>query len=135
MASEASKAASRKAPALWPIFVIGLLMLVLFWIVNKGLLGWDVSNPEPEEAARAALRAKNLSELQAENASKLDSYAWVDRAKGSVQIPVSAAMDLVLADLNASGPRAAYPVTPPAAAPSAPPAAPIPAAPGANPTP
>ena len=53
---------------------------------------------------------KNLADLQAENEKKLNSYAWVDQAKGSVQIPINQAMTLVLAKLNSTKPAPAYPV-------------------------
>ena len=43
-----------------------------------------------EDAARAAERAKAHADLQAENAKKLETYAWVDKAKGTVQIPIAA---------------------------------------------
>lgn len=112
---------ARKQPALWPFFLTGLVMLLLFWGINKWLMG-DGGNVEPEEAARAEVRIKNLADLRAENATKLEKYAWVDRAKGSVQIPITQAMELVLPELNASQPRAAYPVV-------TTPAAPLPASP------
>ncbi len=133
MSHEATIPGSRKAPSLWPFFALGLLMLLLFWGVNKWLIGSGASNPEPEEAVRAELRIKNLADLRTENAQKLEKYAWVDRAKGTVQIPIAEAMKLVVPDLNASAPRPAYPVvvTPAAPDPAAP--APTPAAP--NPAP
>lgn len=136
MSHEASISGSRKAPSLWPFFALGLLMLLLFWGANKWLIGSGASNPEPEEAARAELRIKNLADLRAENAQKLETYAWADRAKGTVQVPIAEAMKLVLSDLNASAPRPAYPVVvtpPPPAAPAPAPAAAAPAA--AAPTP
>lgn len=119
MSHETTPSHSRKAPSLWPFFALGLLMLLLFWGVNKWLIGSDPSNPEPEEAARAVLRAKNLADLRAENALKLEQYAWIDRAKGTVQVPVAVAMELVLPELNASAPRPAYPIVVPAAPPAA----------------
>ena len=61
------------------------------------------------------MRIKNLAELRAENSKKLDSYAWVDRAKGTVQIPITEAMRQVVSDINTQKPRAAYPVATPAA--------------------
>ena len=64
----------------------------------------------PEDPARDAERIKNLADLKAENEIKLNTYAWVDQAKGSVQIPIADAMKLVLADLNAKKPAPAYPV-------------------------
>jgi hypothetical protein len=53
---------------------------------------------------------KNLADLKAENEIKLNTYAWIDQSKGSIQIPIAEAMTLVIADLNAKKPAAAYPV-------------------------
>ncbi len=114
----AANTTSRKQPALWPFFLAGLVMILLFWGINKWLMDGS-GNPEPEEAARVEVRIKNLADLRAENAAKLEKYAWVDRAKGSVQIPVTQAMELVLPELNASRPRAAYPVVTTPVAPAA----------------
>lgn len=131
MSHEATISGSRKAPSLWPFFALGLLMLLLFWGANKWLIGSGASNPEPEEAVRAELRIKNLADLRTENVQKLETYAWADRAKGTVQIPIADAMKLILPDLNASAPRPAYPVvvTPSAPAPAVPAPAPAAAAP------
>ena len=38
-----------------------------------------------------------LSELRQEHAAKADSYGWVTRENGTVRIPVSRAMELVVA--------------------------------------
>ncbi len=126
-----------KPPAIWPFFVLGLLMIVLFFGINKWLVGSSTGSTDPEEAARAEIRIKNLAELRKENDAKLHSYAWVDRAKGTVQIPIDVALNKVLPVLNNSQPRPAYPVggTP---APSPAPAAteaPAPAATPAAPAP
>jgi len=131
----AENATTRKQPALWPIFLAGLVMLLLFWGINKWVMD-GAGNPEPEEAARAEVRIKNLADLRVEEAAKLEKYAWVDRAKGSVQIPVAKAMEIVLPELNASKPRAAYPVVAapaPATAPAS--AQPAPAQPAPTPAP
>ncbi|TSA35187.1 MAG: hypothetical protein D4R65_04900 [Verrucomicrobiaceae bacterium] len=130
----AANTTSRKQPALWPFFLASLIMILLFWGINKWLMDGG-GNPEPEEAARAEVRIKNLADLRAENAAKLEKYAWVDRAKGSVQIPVTQAMELVLPELNASQPRAAYPVVTTPAAPAPAPAQPAPAQPAPTPAP
>jgi len=122
-----------RQPLLWPFFVLGLLLLLLFWGVNMWLTRGLEGNVEPEEAQRAEVRAKNLAELRADDAKKLESYAWVDRAKGSVQIPIAEAMKLVAAELASSPPRPAYPVATPA--PAAAPAISTPAASPAAPTP
>lgn len=120
---------SAKTPSLWPIFAGGLVMIALFLGLNQWLVGNSVGDADPEEAARAEVRVKNLAELRTENQAKLESYAWVDRAKGTVQIPISAAMEKAVLELKESRPRPAYPVVvadapPPAASPT--PAAPTP---------
>ncbi|MEI8293510.1 MAG: hypothetical protein WCG66_05875 [bacterium] len=101
--------AGRKKPVFW-FFVAGLIGLFLFFGMNAIFLGKSDSTLNPEDPARDAERVKNLADLRAENEVKLKTYAWVDRAKGSVQIPIDEAMKLVLAELSAKKPAPAYPV-------------------------
>lgn len=101
--------AGQKKPVFW-IFVAALIGLGLFFGINSLFLGKTDSTLNPEDPARDAERVKNLADLKAENEIKLSTYAWVDQAKGSVQIPITEAMKLVLADLNAKKPSPAYPV-------------------------
>ena len=101
--------AGQKKPVFW-IFVAALIGLGLFFGANALFFGKTASTLDPEDPARDAERVKNLADLVAENEIKLNTYAWVDQAKGSVQIPVNEAMKLVLADLNAKKPAPAYPV-------------------------
>jgi hypothetical protein len=101
--------AGQKKPVFW-IFVAALIGLGLFFGANTLFFGKTASTLDPEDPARDAERVKNLADLVAENEIKLNTYAWVDQAKGSVQIPVTEAMKLVLADLNAKKPAPAYPV-------------------------
>ena len=91
-------------------FILGIGILALFLLVTNLFRGGNAAMTDPEDPARDAERVKNLAELQAENEKKLNSYAWVDQAKGSVQIPVNQAMTLVLAKLNTAKPAPAYPV-------------------------
>ena len=96
------------------------MLLLIFWGANIWLTRWQGGDAEPEESLRAEFRAKTLAELRANDAKKLESYAWVDRAKGSVQIPITEAMKLVVSEINNTKPHAAYPVaTPPPPAPTA----------------
>ena len=119
-----TSAQAGKPPGLRPFFAWAVLLLLFFGGATIWLTGWQGGDADPEEAQRAEFRVKTLAELRADNAKKLDSYAWVDRAKGSVQIPIAEAMKIVQADINKTQPRAAYPVaTPvPAATPTATPA-------------
>jgi hypothetical protein len=101
--------AGQKKPVFW-IFVAALIGLGLFFGANTLFFGKTSSTLDPEDPARDAERVKNLADLVAENEIKLNTYAWVDQAKGSVQIPVTEAMKLVIASLNAKKPAPAYPV-------------------------
>mgnify|MGYP006279836939 CR=1 FL=1 len=91
-------------------FILGIGLIVLFLLVTNLFRGGAAATTTPEDSARDAERVKNLAALQAENAKKLNEYGWVDRTKGSVQIPINQAMTLVLAKLNAKKPAPAYPV-------------------------
>jgi hypothetical protein len=99
----------QKKPVFW-IFVAAFIGLGLFFAFNSLFLAKSNADLNPEDPARDAERIKNLADLQAVNEIKLNTYAWVDQAKGSVQIPIVDAMKLVLADLNAKKPAPAYPV-------------------------
>ena len=99
----------QKKPVFW-IFVAAFIGLGLFFAFNSLFLAKSNADLNPEDPARDAERIKNLADLKAENEIKLNTYAWVDQAKGSVQIPIADAMKLVLADLNAKKPAPAYPV-------------------------
>ena len=134
-----SNQAASKKPVFW-IFIFALIGLTLFIGITKYLLGNSFSDLYPEDAARDEIRVKNLADLQTENQAKLIGYAWVDRAKGKVQIPIQEAMKLVLADIGDKKPAVAYPIAVVEAAPVAPaaPAAPAPIAtpaPTASPSP
>ena len=121
------KAAAHSRP-LWLALAGGFLLLLLFVIAVRLLTGLA---PAPDEnAARAAERTKAHQELEAENAKKLQNYAWVDKAKGTLQIPIERAMELAIVELNSKKPTAAGPIATPAPSPAASPAAsPAPAAP------
>jgi hypothetical protein len=108
-----------------------MVLLLIFVLVVRLLTGLA---PVPDEdAARAEERAKARADLQAENAKKLEAYAWVDQAKGTVQIPIARAMELVIAELNSQKPAPAGPIATPAPSPET---APSPeASPGASPSP
>ncbi len=120
---------ANKKPVFW-IFITALIGLTLFIGINNYLRGDTSSDLYPEDAARDEVRVKNLADLKTENEAKLHSYAWVDRAKGKIQIPIEEAMKLVLVEIGGKKPTATYPIVGVESAMSAPaPAAPVPAAP------
>jgi hypothetical protein len=112
---------SARSKPLWRVVAAGLIFLLLFVLAVKLLTGLA---PLPDEdAARAAERAKAYADLQAENAKKLETYAWADKAKGAVQIPIKRAIELAIAELNSKQPVPAGPIATPAPSPDASPAA------------
>jgi hypothetical protein len=117
-------AKSPRASAFWLFFALAMVLLLLFWGATVWLTRWQAGDAEPEESLRAEFRVKTLAEVRADDAKKLEAYAWIDRAKGTVQIPVTEAMKLVLPEINTQ-PKAAYPVATPAPAVAPTPAAPV----------
>jgi hypothetical protein len=100
--------ATPKKSGLWA-FALGIALLVLFLAATLLLRGGKPADTNPEDAARDAERTKNLADLQAETAVKLNTYAWVDQAKGSVQIPIAEAMNLVVDSTGNPIPSASAP--------------------------
>lgn len=92
------------------LFILGLAVIGLFLLAANFYRGGKTSTTDPEDPARDAERVKNLADLRADDDKKLNTYAWVDQAKGSVQIPVNQAMNLAVGKLNAVKPAPAYPV-------------------------
>ena len=116
---------------IWPIIVIGFALIFFFATAAKLLFVAVPAGPD-EDAARAAERSKALADLHTENEQKLGTYAWADKAKGQVQIPIDKAVELTIVELNNRPPAPAGPIATPApAAPAAQPAA----SPAAQPAP
>src|SRR5271157_3874247 len=108
------------------VIITGLVMMLLFVGLAAFLVSQRENIPTVDEQT-AAVRLKNLAELNAENQKILTQYHWVDKNKGVVGIPIDRAMDLVVAQLQANKPHAAGPINA-AAAPAAASPAPSPTA-------
>jgi preprotein translocase subunit Sec63 len=82
------------------IFVRGIVAFAIFALL---VIAWFrfAEQLETYDEKRKAVRLEKLKTLHAEEEKKLNSYAWVDKQKGSVQIPVASAMKLALAELRA----------------------------------
>jgi hypothetical protein len=117
--------ATSQPKPLWLVLAGAFALLLIFVIAVRLLIG--VAPAPDEDAARAAERSKAHQELQAEDTRKLQEYAWVDKAKGTVQIPIERAIELTIADLNSKKPSPAGPIATPAPSPEASPS------PAANP--
>jgi hypothetical protein len=76
-------------------FAIFLLILLVAYLPKKPApLADGVRTPEERKAALAELRAKE------QNATT--TFGWVDQAKGQVRLPISAAVELTIKELNAA---------------------------------
>ena len=111
---------------------VGVVLLFAFF----GLLALVVIGASPRgdnyEEKRAKARAEKLQAAREQTTSALTSYARVDKAKGTVRIPIEDAMKLTVAELSQRKPAPANPIVeaspaPPAAAPPAASPAPSPA--------
>jgi len=85
---------------------IGVLILLLAAVLGGLWLNRSNTATETEDADRAAVRTKNLVELQAADSNALTTYGWNDQAKGIVHIPIGRALELVLPTLQNSANKA-----------------------------
>lgn len=112
---------------------IGVVLLFAFF----GLLALVVIGASPRgnsyEKKRARVRAEKLQAVREETTKALTTYAWVDKNKGVVRIPITDAMKVTVAELAQKTPAPANPIATPAANPPAQNAAP-PASPAPSPT-
>ena len=95
-----------------------VLLFILF-----GIMCWAVIGPERRttdyEQKRADDRIAKLKALREQDNQALTGYAWVDKNKGTVRIPIDRAMELAMADLAKKKPAPAGPIATPAPQPSA----------------
>ncbi len=116
------------------------LGIVLLFAVFA-LIAWAVIGIMPRgdnfEQKRAEARMEKLKAVREEADKALHGYAWVDKDKGIVKVPIERAMELTLADLANKKPTVAYPIPPevPATTDQAAPAAAPAPSPAASPAP
>ena len=74
--------------------ILGSLLIVaaLVWAMQR------YTQPPPLGEDRVAQRRKALADLRAAEATELESYGWVDQAKGVARLPIAEAMKLALRD-------------------------------------
>ena len=119
-----------QSPAPFSTWLGVVLLMFLFGAISVAIIG-PAPRGDTYEQQRAQNREKKLKDLRDEDAKALTSYAWIDKNKGTVRLPIERAMELTAAELANKKPMAAGPIatpTPEAAAPSSPaPASPAPA--------
>lgn len=90
-----------------------VLLFALFGVIVLGIIGPMPRGSDYEET-RAKKRMENLKTSQEDAEKALNTYAWVDKNKGVVRIPISRAMELTVADLAQKKPAEAGPIATPA---------------------
>ena len=105
--------ATARPKSIWPMFVGAFAIFAVFAVFVQ----WMLSSGDPESYDEEAIRSKEryeiLKKINDENAGLTTGYAWADRAKGTVRIPLDRAMEMAVARLSAQGqPRPAGPIDP-----------------------
>jgi hypothetical protein len=116
-----------QSPAPFSTWLGVVLLMALFGAIAVAIIG-PVPRGDTYEQQRAQNREKKLKDLRDEDAKALASYAWIDKNKGSVRIPIERAMQLTAAELANKKPTVAGPIATPAPEASAPPSPGAPAA-------
>ena len=88
----------------------GLLVLVVFAAIPR---------KDNYEDKRAQGRAEKLKTARDETNKALTTYAWIDKGKGTVRVPIERAMELAVVDLASKKPMIAGPIATPEPSPAA----------------
>ncbi len=103
----------RRAKSIWPMFIGAFVLFGLFAVAVQWMRTSSDTAAFDEEAIRAKQRYEILAKVRTENDGLTTQYAWADRAKGTVRLPLDRAMELTAAKLAAQGePKPAYPLDP-----------------------
>ena len=77
----------------------------LIFAVFAAFVQWMISSGDRESFDEEAIRSKEryeiLKKINDENVGLTTGYAWADRAKGTVRIPLDRAMEMAVAKLSA----------------------------------
>jgi len=96
-----------------------VLLFALFGVIVLAIIGPMPRRSDYEET-RAKKRMEKLKSVREDAETALNSYAWVDKNKGVVRVPISRAMELTTAELAKQKPAPAGPIaTPQAQSPAA----------------
>ena len=103
-----------------------VLIFALFGVIVLAIIGPMPRGSDYEET-RAKKRIEKLKTVREDAEKALNTYAWIDKNKGVVQIPISRAMELTTAQLAQQKPAPAGPIATPQAQSPAAPSSPAPA--------
>ncbi len=103
-----------------PTWLAVVLLFALFGVIVLAIIGPMPRGSDYEET-RAKKRIEKLKTVREDAEKALNTYAWIDKNKGVVQIPIGRAMELTTAQLAQQKPAPAGPIaTPQGQAPAAP---------------
>jgi FtsZ-interacting cell division protein ZipA len=103
-----------------------VLLFALFGIIVLAIIGPTPRGSNYEET-RAKKRMETLKTVREDAEKTLNTYAWIDKNKGVVRIPISRAMELTTAQLAQQKPAPAGPIATPQEQSPAAPTSPAPA--------
>jgi len=102
-----------QSPAPFSTWVGVVLLFALFGVIVLAVIG-PTPRGDSYEQMRAEARAKKLKDAREEDSKALTGYAWIDKTKGTVRLPIDRAMELTLTDLANKKPAPAYAIAAPA---------------------
>jgi hypothetical protein len=102
-----------RSPAPLSTWLGVVLLFGLFGVIVLAIIGPSPRGSDYEES-RAKKRLENLKTSREDAEKALNTYAWVDKNKGVVRIPISRAMELSVAPLTQQKPAQAGPIATPA---------------------
>src|SRR5213082_3827184 len=91
-----------------------VLLFALVGVIVLAIIGPMPRGSDYEET-RAKKRIEKLKTVREDAEKALNTYAWIDKNKGVVRIPISRAMELTMAQLAQSRPAPAGPIATPEA--------------------
>jgi hypothetical protein len=101
-----------QSPAPFSTWIGVVLLFALFGVIVLAVVG-PAPRGDNYEQMRAEARAKKLKDARDEETKALTGYAWVDKAKGTVRLPINRAMELSVAELANKKPASAYAIATP----------------------
>ena len=101
-----------QSPAPFSTWLGVVLLFALFGVMVLAIVG-PAPRGDSYEKMRAENRMKKLKDARDEDAKALAGYAWIDKNKGTVRLPIERAMELTVADLANKKPASAGPIAAP----------------------
>jgi hypothetical protein len=101
-----------QSPSPFSTWVGVVLLFALFGVIVVAVIG-PTPRGDSYEKMRAEARMKKLKDARDEDGKALSGYAWIDKNKGTVRLPIDRAMELTVADLANKKPAPASAIAAP----------------------